>query len=78
MCSGSGEVSYSKFIDFCITQGLFRNVQRFRGGLVFKAHWLLHHSTLGLKVMNKKEKKRVDGTKLELNLPRKSLIDRSS
>jgi len=26
---------------------------RFRGGLVFKAHRLLHHSTLGLKAMKK-------------------------
>ena len=30
--------------------------QRFRGGLVFKAHRLLYHSTLGLRVI-KKEKK---------------------
>ena len=27
-----------------------RNVQRFRGGLVFKAHRLLYHSTIGLRV----------------------------
>ena len=27
---------------------------RFRGGLVFKAHRLLYHSTLGLRVINKK------------------------
>jgi len=33
-----------------------RNVQRFRGGLVFKAHRLLYHSTLGLKVIEKKKK----------------------
>jgi len=32
------------------------NVQRFRGGLVFKAHRPLFHSTLGLRVMNKKRK----------------------
>ena len=31
-----------------------RNVQRFRGGLVFKAHRLLYHSTLGLRVIKKK------------------------
>jgi len=31
-------------------QLLYRNVQRFRGGLVFKAHRLLYHSTLGLRV----------------------------
>ena len=29
---------------------------RFRGGLVFKAHRLLHHSTLGFRVLKKKEK----------------------
>ena len=33
-----------------------RVVQRFRGGLVFKAHRLLHHSTLGLRVIKKKKK----------------------
>ena len=31
-----------------------RNVQRFRGGLVFKAHRPLYHSTLGLRVIKKK------------------------
>ena len=34
---------------------LRRNVNRFRGGLVFKAHRLVYHSTLGLRVMKKKE-----------------------
>ena len=29
----------------------------FRGGLVFKAHILLHHSTLGWRVIKKKQKK---------------------
>jgi len=29
-------------------------VKRFRGGLVFKAHRLVHHSTLGLRVIKKK------------------------
>jgi len=29
---------------------LHRNVQRFRGGLLFKAHRLLYYSTLGLRV----------------------------
>ena len=33
----------------------FRNVKRFRGGLVFKAHRLLYHSTLGLRVIKKKK-----------------------
>jgi len=30
---------------------------RFRGGLVFKAHILLYHSTLGWRVIKKKKKK---------------------
>ena len=30
-------------------------MQRFRGGLVFKAHRLLYHSTLGLRVIKKGE-----------------------
>jgi len=34
-----------------------RNVQRFRGGLVIKAHGLLYHSTLGLRLIKKKTKK---------------------
>jgi len=33
-------------------------VQRFRGGLVFKAHSLLYQSTLGLRVIAKKKKKK--------------------
>ena len=37
-------------------QLLHRNVQRFRGGLVFKAHRLLYQSTLVLKVIKKKKK----------------------
>ena len=37
-------------------QLLYRNVQRFRGGLVFKAHRRLYHSTLGLRVIKKKKK----------------------
>jgi len=32
------------------------NVKRFRGGLVFKAHGLLHHSTLGLRAIKKKRR----------------------
>jgi len=32
------------------------NVKRFRGGLVFKAHRLLYHSTLGLRVIKKRRK----------------------
>ena len=36
-------------------QLIHRNVQRFRGGLVFKAHRRLYHSTLGLRVIKKKK-----------------------
>ena len=32
-----------------------RNEKRFRGGLVCKAHRLVYHSTLGLRVIKKKE-----------------------
>ena len=35
---------------------LRRNVKRFRGGLVFKAHRLWYHSTLGSRVMKKKKR----------------------
>ena len=31
-------------------------MKRFRGGLVFKAHRLLYHSTLGLRVIKKKRR----------------------
>ena len=41
-------------------QLLYRIVQRFRGGLVFKAHRLLYHSTLGLRVIQQKRKRRMD------------------
>ena len=34
-------------------QLLQRNVQRFRGGLVFKAHRLVYHATLGLRVIQR-------------------------
>ena len=36
---------------------LSRNVKRFRGGLVVKAHGLLYHSTLGLRVIKKKKRR---------------------
>ena len=39
-----------------VEQLLRRNVKRFRGGLVFEAHRLLYHSTLGLRVIKKKQK----------------------
>ena len=34
------------------------SVKRFRGGLVFKAHRLVYHSTLGLRAIKKKRKKK--------------------
>ena len=34
-----------------------RSTNKFREGLVFKAHRLLYHSTLGLRVTQKKKKK---------------------
>ena len=34
------------------------NVKRFRGRLVFKAHRLVYHSTLGSRVIKKKKKKK--------------------
>ena len=37
-------------------QLLGRNVQRFQGGLVFKTHRLLCHTTLGSRVIKKKKK----------------------
>ena len=39
-------------------QLLSGNVERFRGGLVFKAHRLLYHSPLGFRVIKKKKKKK--------------------
>ena len=37
-------------------QILLRHVKRFRGGLVFKAHRLVDHSTLGWRVIKNKKK----------------------
>ena len=37
-------------------QLLSRNVERFRGGLVFKAHKFSYHSTLGSRVIKKKRR----------------------
>ena len=42
-------------------------VQRFRGGLVFKAHGLLYHSTPGLRVTKKKKKVGVSGPQILLD-----------
>jgi len=35
---------------------IYKKVQRFRGGLVFKAHRLLYLSTLGLRVIKKERR----------------------
>ena len=35
--------------------GVYKDVQRFRGGLELKAHRLLCHPTLDLRVINKKK-----------------------
>jgi len=43
------------------TELLRRNVKRFRGGVVSKAHRLLYHSTLGLSVIKKKKTEVEDG-----------------
>ena len=44
---------------WCMLQGLgfriYGHVKRFRGGLVFKAHRLVYHSTLGWRVIKKKK-----------------------
>ena len=45
---GEGAGSLHKVDTALIEQLLHRNVQRFRGGLAFKAQRLLYHSTLGL------------------------------
>ena len=34
--------------------------ERFRGGLVFKAHRLLYHTTLGWRVIKKKMMRKID------------------
>jgi len=40
------------------TLSLFPGVPMNRGGLVFKAHRLVYHPTLGLRVIKKKKKKK--------------------
>ena len=53
-CSSNRRASASYFLR---EQLLSRNVEQFRGGLVSKAHKLLYHSTLGLRVIKNKKKK---------------------
>jgi hypothetical protein len=38
-----------------ISELLGKHLKRFRGGLVFKAHILLYHSTLGWRVIKKRK-----------------------
>ena len=53
-------------VHFAIQEQLLdRNVQRFRGGLLFKAHRLLYHSTLGIRVIQKKKKVTLSGSRIE-------------
>ena len=49
-----------------------RNVKRFRGGLVFEAHRLVHHSTLGWREIEKKKKKK---TKVKIPIPQAPSIN---
>ena len=49
---------------------LSRNVERFREALVFKAHRLMYHSTLGLRVIKKK-------TELSVNVDRDLDVQRA-
>ena len=67
-----------------LEQLLRRNVKRFRGGLVFKAHRLLYHSTLGLRVKKKvtcsrvSRKSRVPKAKRERERERQRARERES
>jgi hypothetical protein len=45
-------------------------VQWFRGGLVFKAHRLLYNSTLGLRLIKKKKRRKKETKKGKGALPR--------
>jgi len=48
---------YSSVLVHTVQLDCSGNVKRFRGGLVFKAHRLVYHSTLGVRVIMKKKKK---------------------
>jgi len=59
----SHRLSEDGSVQFSISeQLLYRNVQRFRGGLVFKAHRLVYHSTIGWRLIQKKKKKVPEST----------------
>ena len=50
----SSDASMHLAVQFSIEEQLLsRNVEQIRGGLVFKAHGLLYHSTLGSRVIKK-------------------------
>ena len=54
MC-GERRVLNLRTVEFSISEQLLHiNTQRFRSGLVFKAHRLLYHSTLCLRVIKKR------------------------
>jgi len=54
LCHGDGALQLGR------TQDKLNQCKlRFRGGLVFKAHRLLYHSTLGVRVTKKKKKKKI-------------------
>ena len=51
-------------------QLLYRNVQLFRGGLVLKAHRILHRPTSGLRAINKRKKTKEKGVRVGVYLTR--------
>ena len=54
----SGPVHQNDLATWCRgSQPLYKNVDRFRCGLVFKAHRLLYHPNLGLRVIKKKKRR---------------------
>ena len=55
----SGGTKGSNIYDDKLRTVCSSNVQRFRGGLVFKAHRLLYHLTLGLREIKKKRRTRL-------------------
>ena len=62
-CTGGHGALVEGVVDGCDEEGLLRrNVKRFRGGLVFKAHGLVYHSIPGLRIIKEKKKKRRGGT----------------
>ena len=43
-------------VSFSVVPSAVEDTERFRGGLVFKAHRLVHHSILGWRVIQKKKR----------------------